>query len=71
MAPQPREFIGFFAPPELAREIKALARSRERTISGELRYLVREHLENERGAQSAELDDSQSRVLRKPVGERV
>lgn len=43
------KFVGFWMPPELAEDLKGLARSRERSVSAELRIATRAHVQNENG----------------------
>lgn len=63
-----RRHIGFVAPPEMFEELHELAASRERTVSQELRLMVRQYLaENERSARPPEPSASEDRVLESPA----
>jgi hypothetical protein len=59
-----RQFI-FRADENLARALAEACRREERTFSSLIRFALKKHLLNERGATSAESDASQSRAMAK------
>ena len=65
-----RKFVGFTAPADLVDDLKDLATSRERTVSAELRFLIREHLQEE-SARPDKSDAFQTRAEEEPVGAKV
>lgn len=66
---RPTEFVGFFAPLWLVEDLKTLSKSHERSVSAELRYLIRQHLEN-RNASPDKAGVSRA-VKGSPLGEQV
>ena len=64
-----RKLVSFVCPIDLAEGLQELAVSRERTVSAELRLMVRQHL-NE-SATPAKGDALKDTAMREPVGEQV
>ena len=59
---QRTKFVAFHAPLPMADELYRLAAERERTVSGELRLMLRDHLDNIEGRGSARAEPSASEV---------
>jgi hypothetical protein len=62
--------IGFVAPASMFEELHELAASRERTVSQELRLLIRDHLAEKRSASPTKADASRA-VTGSPVGDKA
>jgi hypothetical protein len=66
------KFIGFHAPAEMAAGLAELARAEERSVSQQLRLMVRDRLAKKEGsARPSQPDASEDRVLETPAREAV
>jgi hypothetical protein len=49
---QTRDYLGFFVEPQIAEQLRRLAKDSERSVSAELRLAVKEHLRAGEGLMS-------------------
>ena len=61
--------IAFVAPLDMAEALQRLATREERTVSAQLRLMVRAHLENESAQPLDKAERSQDRAMTEPANE--